>query len=68
MRINERAEVIIPTRGFRALNNSPGVNQMPRLSLNVSLGSRTVQYTPGMTIFSVGLGARGDLPLMRGKF
>ena len=45
VRINEREDVIIPTIGFGALNNSPGVNQSPRPNLNVSLGNRTVWYT-----------------------
>ena len=45
VRINERADVIIPPCGFEDLNNSLGVNQSTRLNLNVPLGSRTVQYT-----------------------
>ena len=45
VRINERADVIIPIIGFGALNNSPGLNQSPRPNLNVPFGSRMMQYT-----------------------
>ena len=45
VRINERAETIVPTDGFTDLNNPSGGSRPSRPNLNVPLGNRTVQYT-----------------------